>query len=358
MDTKNFPIVSVVIPMFNAARFIEQTLASLLKQTLKNFEVIIVNDCSTDNSVAIVESCLEKFGGRLILSNMNKNSGNGGLPRNKGLYLSRGKYVFFLDADDLLTKTALEELYLLAKNYDADVVYCERYYTADAATKNIQLTSYQSGSFVNKPTFETENLAERTQGLLNGRFMGIINKFVKRNFLIENNILFPYMISHEDTIYSWALVFYAKKFLRVPNATYIYRMSEGSSFRKKRTPFQNINFQINCIINGISKLEEFMISIEFFKQNPKYLYAVLEFFIQVNFNSMLKHSLQLPPFVVYETIKKEFFKQLGEHDVLISALCTIINTQQKILMTNQQKFNQFAAQSQQRIAELEAQLKK
>ncbi|MBR4152209.1 MAG: glycosyltransferase family 2 protein [Selenomonadaceae bacterium] len=59
--TEKIPLVSVVIPMYNAARFVSQTLESLLYQTMKDFEVVVVDDCSTDNSVEVVESFKEKF---------------------------------------------------------------------------------------------------------------------------------------------------------------------------------------------------------------------------------------------------------------------------------------------------------
>ena len=61
MSTEKIPLVSVIIPMFNAARFIPQTLESLLYQTMKDFEVVVVDDCSTDNSVEVVESFADKF---------------------------------------------------------------------------------------------------------------------------------------------------------------------------------------------------------------------------------------------------------------------------------------------------------
>ena len=61
MSTKNKPLVSVIIPMYNAAQFIPQTLESLLNQTMTDFEVVVVDDCSTDNSVEVVESYVEKF---------------------------------------------------------------------------------------------------------------------------------------------------------------------------------------------------------------------------------------------------------------------------------------------------------
>ncbi|MBR3498452.1 MAG: hypothetical protein IKO05_05605 [Selenomonadaceae bacterium] len=88
----------------------------------------------------------------------------------------------------LVKATALEELYTLAKNFAADVVHCEKYFGANHDLKEIQLTSYQRGSFVDEPTFETENLAERVQGILHGRFMGAPwLHLVARDFLVENN---------------------------------------------------------------------------------------------------------------------------------------------------------------------------
>lgn len=84
----NAPAVSVIIPMYNAENFIAEGLESILAQTLQDFEVIVVDDCSTDNSRAVVESYLEKFDGRLKIFSTEKNSGNGALPRNKGMNFS------------------------------------------------------------------------------------------------------------------------------------------------------------------------------------------------------------------------------------------------------------------------------
>ena len=92
------PAVSIIIPMFNADKYIAECLNSLLAQTLQNLEVIVVDDCSTDSSHALVESYIPKFGGRLKLSRMKKNSGSSALPHNKGFALSRGEYIFSMDA--------------------------------------------------------------------------------------------------------------------------------------------------------------------------------------------------------------------------------------------------------------------
>ena len=353
-----YPAVSVIIPLYNAERYISECLDSVLNQTFDNYEVIVVDDCSTDNSVAIVESYAEKFGGRLILSRMDKNSGSGGLPRNKGIMLSRGEYIQFLDADDMLTNTALEEMYTLAKNFDADVVYCEKHYEADANGENARIGSRQSGDFVDKPTFETEQLNERIDSMLKGRFaVSTCFKSVRRKLLIEHENFFPHVCPSEDDIWTYGLLFCAKKFLRVPNAIYIRRWSEGSTMRKERKPWQTINFWMNPVLLGLKSLEKLMSKLEFFNKNPQYRYAVLESFIAGKFACCLQESFKIPPFAVCEAIKNEFGGRLGEQEVLVPALCTYVNTLQRMNAVNVQKFNQFAAQAQKRIAELEAQLK-
>ena len=328
-----------------------------MNQTFQNFEVIVVDDCSTDSSCAIVESYIPKFGGRLTLSHMEENSGSCALPRNKGLTLSRGEYIFSIDADDFLTKTALEELYTLAKNFDADVVYTEKYYDLNSTEKNIKVFSPQRGGFVDKPTLETENLSERVQGILNGRYwVTAWCKFVRRNLLIENEINFPHCKISEDDIWTYGLVFYAKRFLRVPNVVYTYRIHEESTTGKNKTPEQNIDFWLNPIFFGLKKLDSFMSKLDFFQKNPQYRYAILESFIINKTFTPYKDTWQMPPFAIYEIIKQNFGKNVGEQDVLVSALCTYAITLQKINALNTQKFNQFTAQAQARIKELETEI--
>ena len=88
-----------------------------------------MDDCSTDNSVKIVENYAPKFNGRLHITHTETNSGGGGyVPRNIGFKLARGEYIYFMDADDFILLTALEMLYEAAKNNDADVVYTSAHY--------------------------------------------------------------------------------------------------------------------------------------------------------------------------------------------------------------------------------------
>lgn len=351
---KGLPAVSVIIPLYNAEKYIGECLESILAQTFQNFEVIVIDDYSTDSSVEIVENYAEKFGARLRLFHMKKNSGSGALPRNKGITLSRGEYIFFLDSDDMMTKTALEEVYTLAENYAPDVIYCEKHFEMEKDGANLKISARQAEPFVEEPTFETEDLARRAQDMLNGRFaLSTCFKTVRRNLILENEIFFPHVCPSEDDIWSYGIVFHASKFLRVPNVLYIRRLTENSVMRKAKTPQQEIKFWLNPIFFGLKSLDNLLGKLEFFQTNPQYYYAMLERFLKIEFSCILPSTQQIPAFAIYETIKQNFGENFGEHDTLISALCTAFSVQQKNLLTSHQNYNQFAAQAQGRIAELE-----
>ena len=137
VESEKFPYpISVIIPLYNAEEYLSECLDSILAQTFQDFEVIVVDDCSTDSSCEIVESYMPKFDGRLKLYHTPKNTGSGVIARNVGLSYASGEYVYNMDNDDVITKTALEEMHTLAKKYDADVVYCEKYYMSSGTGEN------------------------------------------------------------------------------------------------------------------------------------------------------------------------------------------------------------------------------
>jgi len=101
------PLVSVVVPCYNAARFLERTLQSVLEQTHRGLEVIVVDDASTDDSVALTER-LTRRDARVRLIRRSRNAGTPGAPRNEGVAVARGEWIAFLDADDLWHPRKLE----------------------------------------------------------------------------------------------------------------------------------------------------------------------------------------------------------------------------------------------------------
>jgi len=100
-------LVSIVTPLYNSAKFINQTIESVINQTYKNWEMIIIDDCSTDHSVGIVQGYLQKDS-RIKLIKLEKNSGPA-VARNKGIEMAKGKYLTFLDSDDVWSQHFLTE---------------------------------------------------------------------------------------------------------------------------------------------------------------------------------------------------------------------------------------------------------
>ena len=334
---KNSPSISVIIPMYNAEKYIGDCLESILAQTFQDFEVIVVDDCSTDSSLAIVESYAPKFNGRLMLLQLDRNTGSGAVPRNTGLKFAHGEYVFFMDADDLFTLTALEKLYTLAKDFDAEVVYCGKNYEATPDLGKIYISGDKFASFGDVPTLENEDFVVRVHNVLNWRYkLTTWSRLVRRVLLIEHEIFFPPVKIAEDDVLTYLLVFFAKRFLHVPNIVYIRRQAEKSVLRKKKSPQEEINFWLSPIIDGIKMLENMLSKLEFFRQNPKYLYAVMEHFAHNQLRSLFEASLKLPTNEIYTVIKNAFGENFGKHDVLISWLLADLIMQQKFFYANQQ----------------------
>lgn len=118
----NIGLVSVVVPVYNASRFLSRTINSVLAQTYQNFEIIIVDDCSTDDSLSIAQN-FAKQDSRIQLLHNPKNIGVAET-RNRGINEAKGEYIAFLDSDDVWLPQKLERQMALAKRTDADIVYC------------------------------------------------------------------------------------------------------------------------------------------------------------------------------------------------------------------------------------------
>ena len=201
------PLVPVIIPMYNVEKYIADTLNSILGQTFKNFEVIVVDDCSTDNSSKIVESFIPKFDGRLKLIHMKKKAGGPSLPRNKGLEMSHGKYIYFMDNDDVIVINALEILYNIAEQTQSELLICKKYFMSAGVGENFVKSAMLVGN-VNDTTINLvpEDLLWRLQAWEKNIFeVYPWIKFVRRDFLIENEIKF-FPVVQEDSYWTLELI--------------------------------------------------------------------------------------------------------------------------------------------------------
>ena len=341
---ENNPAVSVIIPLYNAEKYIGACLDSLLAQTFQDFEIIVADDCSTDSGVDIVNGYAPKFGGRLTLTGTEKNSGGGGyVPRNIGLRLSRGKYIFFVDADDFLVETALEILNAVATQYNADVVYTSSYYFYEndrkisLAADNMSACAKENG-VLDKMTLTIDDPDGNFQRLL---FKEEIPqtpwaKFIAREFLIRNKIDFPKIISGGDFLWTIQILYYAKRFLRLPIPLYFYRINSSSLVNRKK-----ISFCAAAFLAGARALYDLSNKIDLLKKNPAYLNAALKVFLDNFLNRTFEDRRQLNTQDIYEILYREF----GKEEMLIPFFLSVIDSQQKRLLSTQK-----------RIAELENEL--
>ena len=113
-------MISVIVPVYNSEKYLNECIASICNQSYKDFEIIIVNDCSSDASGSIIEQ-LVLIHPNIVSITLSKNSGLSAA-RNAGLDAAKGEYVCYVDSDDILEKNYLEVLYKQAKKYDADLV--------------------------------------------------------------------------------------------------------------------------------------------------------------------------------------------------------------------------------------------
>ncbi|MBR2518452.1 MAG: glycosyltransferase [Selenomonadaceae bacterium] len=315
--------VSVIIPLYNAEKYLSVCLESILNQTFTDFELLVVDDCSTDSSYAIAESYLEKFGGRLKIISLPENTGSGVVPRNVGFDLSCGKYVCFVDNDDILVDNALETLYNFAEKYQTDVVYMDYYFAYDFSEVSVMRWG---NSNLQEPTLETNDIAERVEKFCDQTFSWMPwTKFVRRDFLIDNKIKFPRMKISDDLLWTFEIFCLAKNFLRIPTPLYIYRTNDASILHRERTPEEKIIFWTSPLLSGFELLETFMNRIDFFVKNPRIRLRVLHFFCTLHFNLMEEPFKELSSPEVWETFLHEFSKAGSTHPVLISYLLFISN---------------------------------
>ncbi len=356
------PLVSVIIPMYNSAKFIPQTLESLLYQTMKDFEVVVVDDCSKDNSVEVVEGFKPRFDSQAVklhIVKLPKNTGTPGISRNLGINFACGKYIAFLDSDDLFTKTALEELTTLAEEYQAEIVRMYNHWvlweekarfaddpaftdmTALTNSANWSLRSERPNAQLSAPVLISQEVSERLKLFLNQDvFWSSVVQFYRRDFLVSNKLSFSPMLKSEDAPFIFECLLATEKYLLVPNVTYIVRPRLDSA---SRTNGQQINLEnyfhknIAAWREGFNEFERVMKKFPFFSSHVNYRYAVLDFFFQRSFSrhaEMWMAYTQIPPFRLNELVKREFHPD----DAAFSAyLFNTVNVYRLQLMKFQQE---------------------
>ncbi len=209
------PKVSIIIPVYNVESYLHQCLDSAKNQTLRDIEVICVDDDSTDSSGAILDEYAAKDERIAVIHQ--ENAGQA-VARNNALRGAKGEYVLFLDSDDLLVETACQAAYEKAKALDADLVHFQ--YSAFGET---------SYSFTPEPIL----LGEWTDPLKKVEMLhqipAVWQYLYKHKLLEDNQIAFPEKQKFEDVIFVYQARFLANRIVELPEPLYCYRVGSGYS---------------------------------------------------------------------------------------------------------------------------------
>lgn len=210
--------ISVVIPVYNVAEYIEECIQSVLDQSFRDFEIIVVDDCGKDDSIARAEQLLESkaFGIPYKILHHEKNRGLSA-GRNTGFEASIGEYVYFLDSDDYITSDCLEKLYAAAIESDAEVTVGE--YSATGGDAKWLSHINVKEDIISKPLWTYQ---------IGHYYVMAWNKLCKSEFLRNNQISFIEGLVHEDEPWTFEVACKATKMAVVHDCTYVYRVREGS----------------------------------------------------------------------------------------------------------------------------------
>lgn len=242
--------VSVIVPVYNVYEYIDKCLSSLVNQTFDDFEIIVVNDGSPDNSQEIIDRYVKNYP-TIVRSFIKKNGGQGSA-RNLGIEKAYGKYIMFVDSDDTIEENIIERLYDAAVDNHYDIVICNNYveYVDGTKVKDSDESIYSLGKydyFFSKPA--------------------VWNKIFLRDLIVNNKILFREKLWYEDFDFTIKMYGLTDKVGFIKDYLYNYLWRNGSTMN-------NANIQRNLEI-----LVAFDEIIKFYQMRGEYekYYEYLEF---------------------------------------------------------------------------------
>ncbi len=243
------PKVSVVIPCYNAAQFLPDLYTYIEQQTFKNFEVIFVDDKSTDNSVNLIEE-FKKKDNRISLIKLSQNLGAGNA-RNEGLKHVRGKYLIFLDTDDIYKPNMLEEVYNTAEKYKTDITMFKSVCFDDAAKTytNEDIWWLWTPPYPVNTVFGPNDVQDTLFTFCRG---ALWNKLFKTSFVRKNKLKFLNLKRHNDSFFVYSAYALANSMYVMDKVLIVYRINNNNSITGKE------DCHIECSNISIAALENFL----------------------------------------------------------------------------------------------------
>ena len=238
------PRVSVIIPVFNVEAYLRECLDSIIGQSLKEIEIICVNDGSLDASLDILEEYRNRDSRVTVISRPN---GGQSAARNDGMRYAHGDYLYFIDSDDYLDTSALESLVALAKENDLDAVLfgIQPFYASEEVHRTHSFDSYYNKESVFGIHSGVEYLKETKE---RGTFLTSACHILWRHSLLtDNQIWFKEGIIHEDNLFTFQALIMAKRVLEISD-NYYYRRVRPNSTMTQAISYKNVLGYFYCAL--------------------------------------------------------------------------------------------------------------
>lgn len=228
--------VSVIVPVYNAEKYLEKCISSIANQTMKDIEIIAINDGSTDNSLNILDSLSMRYKGRLRV--ISKENGGAGSARNIGIENANGEFIKFVDADDYLKLDILERMYNIAKENHVSLVR-GNYQTILGPIKMEDKCSFSNvkGNQIIDVKANKDYIVSETPG--------IGNKLISRDLI--GDLRFPERTKWEDIAIMPVIVASSERLFHMDEDVYNYRVNMNTTLRDFIYKIPNILDIIKCV---------------------------------------------------------------------------------------------------------------
>ncbi len=249
--------VSVIIPVYNMEKYLTQAVDSVLTQTMKDLELILVDDGSTDGSLSLCYSYAEKDNRITVLKSSHKGVSEA---RNAGIMIAKGEYLSFVDGDDWISNNMYEVFMDYAEQYHPDIIGCGSefiyydYSTEKQKGKVLTITHkplyFSNASECGNNFFKT-SWVEKAQG-------SCWNKVFRREMIIERKLLFPSMIRGEDTAFNYMVYQQMQSFLLISEVLYHYRENTEKSLAIKIKDYYIDKKYIDDIVSVYEEMKKLL----------------------------------------------------------------------------------------------------
>ena len=274
----NKPEVSLIIPVYNVESYLKQCLDSVINQTFKDIEIIIVNDCSCDSSLQIIKEYQQKDE-RIVLINLQENKGQGNA-RNEGLKIAKGNYITFIDSDDWVRVDYIETLYKTIKEHNVDLAIAN-ISTYNNITGKISHIKFPPTIYNNLNTKAIKSIILKQRMIWSS-----CSKIYKKSFILNNNIFFKQILM-EDILFNYEVILKTDNIILTDKNLYYYRIKRNLS------TMENKSNRIYSCVNVFKNIKQMLINnnqLEKFKSSF-YSYGYLCFAAEIEVSSLSKKEL-------------------------------------------------------------------